>query len=147
MIKKVDGWKNNPEKLTTMKIGEHIPCGYSVSIIWTFDGTENKHDVYRGVDWMEKFCESRYMKIINFEKKMILLTSKEYESFLNKKKNPNITFAIKSLKIKTILIKIIVKVREHCHYIGKYRGAAHICNSEYSIPKEILVVFHKLNCA
>ena len=87
MIKKVDGWKNNPEKLTTTKIGEHIPSGYSVSIIWTFDGTENKHDVYRGVDWMEKFCESRYMKIINFEKKMILLTSKEYESFLNKKKN------------------------------------------------------------
>ena len=31
-------------------MGERIPCGYSVSIIWTFDGTENKHDVYRGVD-------------------------------------------------------------------------------------------------
>ena len=35
------------------------------------------------------------------------------------------------------------KVRDHCHYTGKYRGAAHnICNLEYKIPKEIPVVFH-----
>ena len=35
------------------------------------------------------------------------------------------------------------KVRDHCHYTGKYRGAAHsICNLNYKIPREILVVFH-----
>ena len=35
------------------------------------------------------------------------------------------------------------KVKDHCHYTGKYRGAAHdICNLRYKIPKEILVVFH-----
>ena len=34
------------------------------------------------------------------------------------------------------------KVRDHCHYTGKYRGAAHdICNLRYKIPKEIRVVF------
>ena len=34
-------------------------------------------------------------------------------------------------------------VRDHCHYTGKYRGAAHnICNLRYKIPKEIPVVFH-----
>ena len=28
------------------------------------------------------------------------------------------------------------KVRDHCHYTGKYRGAAHnICNLRYKIPK------------
>ena len=33
--------------------------------------------------------------------------------------------------------------RDHCHYTGKYRGAAHnICNLRYKIPKEIPVVFH-----
>ena len=33
--------------------------------------------------------------------------------------------------------------RDHCHYTGKYRGAAHdICNVRYKIPKEIPVVFH-----
>ena len=35
------------------------------------------------------------------------------------------------------------KVRDQCHYTGKYRGAAHnICNLRYKIPKEIPVVFH-----
>ena len=35
------------------------------------------------------------------------------------------------------------KVRDHCHYTGKYRGAAHnICNLRYKIPNEIPVVFY-----
>ena len=35
------------------------------------------------------------------------------------------------------------KVKDYCHYTGKYRGAAHdICNPRYKIPKEIPVVFH-----
>ena len=35
------------------------------------------------------------------------------------------------------------KVRDHCHYTGKYKGAAHnTCNLNYKVPKEIHVVFH-----
>ena len=35
------------------------------------------------------------------------------------------------------------KVRDHCHYTRKYRGAAHSsCNLNYKILKEIPVVFH-----
>ena len=35
------------------------------------------------------------------------------------------------------------QVRDHCHYTGKYRRAAHnICNLRYKVPKEIPVVFH-----
>ena len=35
------------------------------------------------------------------------------------------------------------KVRDHCHYTDKYRGAARsICNLKYKVPKEIPVVFH-----
>ena len=35
------------------------------------------------------------------------------------------------------------KVRDHCHYTGKVRGAAHsICNLIYKIPRDIHVVFH-----
>ena len=36
------------------------------------------------------------------------------------------------------------KVREHCHYTEECRGAAHsICNLNYSVPKEICIVFHE----
>ena len=35
------------------------------------------------------------------------------------------------------------KIRDHCHYTGKYRGAAHNnCNLKYKTTKEIPVVFH-----
>ena len=35
------------------------------------------------------------------------------------------------------------KVRDHDHYTGKYRGAAHNgCNLNYKTPKEIPIVFH-----
>ena len=35
------------------------------------------------------------------------------------------------------------KVRDHCHYTGKYRGAAHnICNLRYTIPKDIPTILH-----
>ena len=36
-------------------------------------------------------------------------------------------------------------MRDHCHYSGIYRGAAHsLCNLQYKIPSYILVVFHNL---
>ena len=37
LIKKIDRCENNPEKSSTTKVGKHIPCGYSVSRIWTFE--------------------------------------------------------------------------------------------------------------
>ena len=51
-----------------------------MSTIWTYDGIENKYDAYRGDNCMKKFYES----LINFEKKKIItLTSEEYESYFN----------------------------------------------------------------
>ena len=39
--------------------------------------------------------------------------------------------------------KINHKFRDHCHYPGKFRAAAHnICNLRYKIPKKISIVFH-----
>ena len=85
MIKKVDGCKNNPEKSSTIKVGEHFPCRHSMSAIWTFNGKENNHNVYRGKNCMKNFCESlreHAMKIINFEKKKIIpLTKEQQESY------------------------------------------------------------------
>ena len=54
-----------------------------------FDGTENKRDVYRGENCMKKIFESQRacneaIKINNFgKKKLILLISKEYETYLS----------------------------------------------------------------
>ena len=40
-------------------------------------------------------------------------------------------------------IKKYCKVRDHCQYTEKYRGAAYsICSLKYSVPTEISIVFH-----
>ena len=39
--------------------------------------------------------------------------------------------------------KNYLKVKNHCHYTGKYRGVAHnIFNLKYKTLKEIPVIFH-----
>ena len=45
-------------KIWGCDMGEHIPCGYSISTIWGFDHIEDKHTLYRGKDCMKKFCTS-----------------------------------------------------------------------------------------
>ena len=51
---KTDGCKNNPENLSTTKVSERIPLGFSISTISPFTSIEKKHDVYRSEDCMRK---------------------------------------------------------------------------------------------
>ena len=133
--------QNDPNKSSTTKINKHTPSGYSIFTHCSFDESKNKINYYRGDDCMKKFCKDlreHAMKIINYEnKKMIPLTTEE-KIYYNKQK---ICYICK--KEFDISNKKHHKVRDHCHYTGKYRGAGHnICNLRYKIPKEILVVFH-----
>ena len=46
-------------------------------------------------------------------------------------------------KNRKVKFKLYRKVRDHCHYTGKFRGAAHsICNLNYKVPQEIPVKIH-----
>ena len=86
------------------------------------------------------------MEIINYkEEEMLPLTDEEIKCYKGQKvypicKNSFVTMKIKKKKNE---FKLFQKVRDHCHYTGKFREAAHsICNLRYKIPKEILIVFH-----
>ena len=73
LIRKINGYANNPEKSSTIKVGEYFPCGYSISTILGFDHIENKHGLYRGKDCMKKFCDSlkeHAKNIVLFENKI-----------------------------------------------------------------------------
>ena len=140
LLEKMSTCQNNPNKSSTTKINKHTPSGYSLFTHCSFDESKNKFNYYRGDDCMKKFCKhlrENATKIINYEKKkMIPLTTKE-EIYHNKQK---ICYICKEEFNND---KKQQKVRDHCHYTGKYRGATHnICNWRYKVPKEIPVVFH-----
>ena len=85
LIAKIGGRAHNPEKSSTMKIGEHLLCGYSLSTTWRFNHIGDKHTLYREKDCMKKFGYSlreHAKSMIDFEKKKMLpLTRKELKSF------------------------------------------------------------------
>ena len=125
LLEKMDTCENDPNKSSTAKMNK------------------NKLNYYRGDDCMEKFCKDlreHSTKIINYEKKKIVpLTTKE-KIYHNKQK---LCYIHKKEFDNNDNDKKQQKVRDHCHYTGKYRGAAHnICNLRYKLPKEIPVVFH-----
>ena len=69
----MNGSANNPENSSTKKNGEHVPCEYSMSTIWPFKKSQNKHNLYHRKDCMKKFCEflGEHVKYkIDFEKKI-----------------------------------------------------------------------------
>ena len=45
IIEKIDGCNNNPENVSTTKLSEYIPPGFSMSTKSLFRSIENNHDV------------------------------------------------------------------------------------------------------
>ena len=137
--------QNNPEKSYTKKT-KHTSSGYSMFTNCLFDSTKNKLDCYKSEDCMEWFCKDlrEYaMKLINYEKKeMIPLTDEENELY-ETLKACYIYKNIKNNKNDENAFKLYHKVRHHCHYTGKFRGAVDsICNLRCKTQKKTPVVFH-----
>ena len=135
--------QNNPNKSSTTKINKHTPSGYSIFTNCSFDESKNKISYYRGDGCMKKFCKDlreHSTKIINYEKKKMISLTTEEKVHYNKQK---VCYICKKEFDNNDNDKKQQKVRDHYHYTGKYRGAAHnICNLRYKVPKEIPVVFH-----
>ena len=92
---------------------------------------------------MEKFfkdLKEHATKITNYEKKKTIPSTKKEEKNHNKQK---VCYICKKEFNTDDSDKKHHKVKDHCNYTGKYRGATHnICNLRYRIPKEIPIVFH-----
>ena len=140
LLCKIEGPTNSLNNAFTQKIQKHVPCGYSLVFI-TPNGVENVV-VYRGEDAANHMMQEllKYEEDILKRMKYIkpLQLSIDEEQIFKKALNCHIceqTFE----KVDDI------KVRDHCHITGKFRGAAHMsCNLNYKIKMFIPVVFHNL---
>ena len=131
----------NPEASYTKKYQKHEPSGFCY-YIKCFDDEVFKPKIvsYTGEHAARKFMErlEKDVKIITsiLGKKMIF-GEKEREQFDTENKCWICNGEFNNDD---------VKVRDHCHFTGRYRGAAHnLCNLNYKKPKFTPVVFHNLS--
>ena len=145
LLFKMDSCEKCPNNSYTEKKAKHIPCVYSITVCYSYDKTLNKCLDYRGDDCVEKFSED-LQKILNnrmyFEEKpMLPLTDNEKTFYINEKSCYICEKRFCTNK-NSKNYKNYCKVRDHCHFTGKYRGAAHsICNLKYKVPKFIPILF------
>ena len=102
---------------------------------------QKTHKFYRRKDCIKRFCndlKELAIEIISYEEKEIIsLKNNDVKSY-EKQKSCHI-FKEKFCydKNKKSEYDLYHKVRDHCHYTGKFRGAAHnICNLRYKVPKK-----------
>ena len=132
LLKKISNCRNNPEKSSTTKINEHTLSGYWLFMQCLFDSTK-KNLIIIQVKTMKnvsKDLKERATEITNYEKReMIPLTDEENKCYKKQKICYICKKEVNTDKNDINAIKLYHKVRDHCHYTGKYRGAAHIiCN-------------------
>ena len=141
ILEPISGPVPNLKISSTRGVNVHTPSGWCVRSEFTYGEVKDPLKLYRGKDCVSKFCEhiiGEARRLYNSfpEKPMIPLTKDQIKKY-NHASKCHICF--KHFKDGDR------KVRDHCHYSGEYRGAAHsLCNLQYKIPSYIPVVFHNL---
>ena len=112
----------------------------------SFDKKENKLNYYRGKYCIEKLCKKlkeNAMKIINYEENKMIPLAHEENQFYKEQEACHICKEKFCMDKDDENYENKRKVEDHCHYIGKFRRAAHSkCNLNYKFPKDIPIIIH-----
>ena len=147
ITEKIHGCQQDGNKSYTEAYQTHTDCGYGYKVVCCYDDKYTKPiQLYRGEKAVYKFMENileevKYCKRVmkKYFNKPLRMTEENEQEF---KKATTCHICDKKYTEKDI------RVRDHCHITGKYRGSAHQeCNLKLRInPKEIKipVIFHNL---
>ena len=147
ITEKISGCQPNNNKSYTEAYQKHTDCGYGYKIVCCYDDKYSKPaTTYRGEKAVYKFMEAM-LEEVKYCKKIM---KKEFNKPLRMTKEDEEEFQ-KANECHICNKKYTnedIKVRDHCHITGKYRGSAHQeCNLKLGVnPKEIKipVIFHNL---
>ena len=144
IVKPLDTCEPNPNKSYTLKYQKHEPVSF-VYYIKSFNESvykstlrsyvkENEEDPDT-IDVFINWLEDDVKIISELGNEPMKITPEEQEQF-NQASNCWICGKLLNLQD---------RVRDHCHFTGRYRGAAcNICNLKYRKPNNISVFFHNL---
>ena len=144
LLKPLNTCEPNPNKSYTLKYQKHEPVSF-VYYIKSFNENVYKSTLRSYVKSREEdpdvidvfinWLEDDVKIISELGNEPMKITPEEQEQF-NQASNCWICGKLLNLQD---------RVRDHCHYTGRYRGAAHnLCNLKYSKPNNISVFFHNL---
>ena len=135
----------DPNKSYTKKITKQEPASFvyyiksfnenvykSVKREYVKEEEEDPDVIDVFINWLEEDIK----QIANLGNEKMIITAEEEEEF---KQASDCWICGKKLNLED-------RVRDHCHFTGRYRGAAHNqCNLKYSKPNNISVFFHNLS--
>ena len=144
LIKPMDNCDPDPNKSYTKKYQKHKPSGFCYYIKSLYENvfksvkrtyTRTKEEDPNAEDVFIEWLINDVKDIANIKPKKMVFTEEDEKQF-----NKAFDCWICGEKLGND------RVRDHCHYTGCYRGAAHNkCNLNYSKPKGVPVFFHNLS--
>ena len=144
LIKSMDNCDPDPNKSYIKKYQKHEPTSFSYYIKCFIDDvykpvlrkyTKTKPEDADAMDVFISWLEEDVKAIANIEPKEMIFTEEDREQF---NKASDCWICGESLGND--------RVRDHCHFTGRYRGPAHnSCNLKYRKPKSVSVFFHNLS--
>ena len=147
ITEKISGCEPNNDKSYAEAYQKHIDCGYGYKVVCCYDDKYSKPvQIYRGEKAVYKFM-GKMLEEVDYCKKVI---RKHFNKPLKMTKYDEEEF--QKAKACHICDKQYtdddIRVRDHCHITGKYRGPAHQdCNLKLRIESDkikIPIIFHNL---
>ena len=142
--------KPTDKDIKTYNYQKHKPCGFMLNMVNAVDNTNYEY-LYRGSDAVDVFCNKvneirEDIKERMQENKEIHMTDEDKADFKNATHCFICGEAFKKNYKNEKEAEKYKKVRDHCHFTGKYRGCAHsICNLNYCNRYfKIPVFFHNM---
>ena len=132
---------NSYEGEHTIKYQEHIPNSIGATLGCIDDRFTLPSIIFKGKKFINKFItwvldKQKWTKHITepFFNKKLIMTNENEEIY----KNSHICWICKQ-ELNTD------KVRDHCHVMGKFRGASHTeCHINLRLPKKLPIIFQNL---
>ena len=125
------------KEVKTDKYQHHRPCGFMINVVNSIDGS-SKPFLYRGGDCMDVFIQ----KIIEVKDEVMEKMKENKEIIFNANNWRDFNTATKCFICGKDFQQGDRKVRDHCHFTGRYRGRAHDdCNLQFAMRYYKIPVF------